>query len=1310
MKRLLTSAVLFLCCIATSFAQFSGSGSGTENDPYLILNPIHLNQMRNFLDQSGVYFKLMADIDLTDYLENENPSQGWQPIGSSSTPFKGVVDGNGKTVSGLWVNRPNADNVGFFGCISQAMVTNLNVVATTIVGKDNVGGLAGTCTSTSSFCGCSFNGSIKGHTNVGGYLGNCSVITLTDNLAVVNVIGTGNNVGGFIGKHSSTGNLTISKCHLEEGIIIGADYVGGCFGIDDTNNSSNITISISDTYIHADISGNNYVGGMYGKNYARAYNTINLNNCGYVGDIKGNSYVGGLVGKFTAPNNSTTQNCFALSTIVANGDYIGGLIGNNNVMSYAPGTTITNCYFNGLVSGGNQVGGLVGNKEEGLISSSYANGRIEGKKNIGGLVGSLGSYYYGLNIKKSVAINTRVTATEETVGRIVGENKGKIGTPGSSNENKSYNRTIVMNQGIAIDVKDDEQNGTGVSSATLKLKGTYVSMGFDFTDVWEIQETECFPYFKTQTPPPVILSDVISGATSVSGNCVSGATVTLQIDGVKQQKFCSGNYFTFTVSPLQAGHEVRVSAKVEGKEMSYYNIETVSYLGKGTETNPYQIYTAADLTGVYRKGYFKLMNDIDLTDYINQYSPTEGWESIGREGSETVYFDGNGHKVTGLWCNTTRDNTGLFSCFANGYIKNLTVETANGKQVKGGANTGILIGKMINGTIDNCRVFGNVTDGTPAGGLVGFFDGGTISLSQASVTINTRGETTYVGGLVGVITSGVIDQCVSLGTLTATGQESYVGGLVGRNYASVTNCYSNATVISSYNAAGLIAYNYGVLDKCYATGNLFSSNYAAGVIGYNDGSSAVVKNCVAMNNKIGVVYESQSSQGGGYGQRIIGGIRNGAPSPELNNYALKNMKVSVNNVPQIVYDDIMNGVGKNASDLLQASTYQELGWDFTNTWTINENVSYPTLKNNAAEAVEPVVPEITVDNKTREYGEENPVFTYSVNEELTGEPELTTTATKMSPVGEYEIIAGRGTIEGNYTAINGKLAITKSPLIVSIGTYTIKQGEPLPAFDITYEGFKNNETESVLINKPIATTSAVVGSAPGEYVITISGGEAQNYELSYTNGKLIVVEAYAVFVTANSYDRVYGDANPTFEFTSEGATLTGIPEITCEATESSPVGTYPILISKGSITNYNDTYVNGTLTITKSPLVVKVEDVVREQYQENPEFVISYIGWKVGDDESVLTKKPTATTTATKDSPAGEYEITVNGGEAENYELLYQSGTLTVIPSTDITSLIATYPIDIYSLQGHKLRDKTATFKGLPKGVYIMNGKKVVIK
>ncbi len=1010
---------MFLCSLLT-FAQFSGSGSGTENDPYLIFNPIQLNQLRNFLNQEGVYFKLMSDIDLTEFLEDENPDQGWQPVF-----FQGILDGNGKTISGLWINRGSNDYIGLFGYTSKATVKNLTVVANTIAGKANVGGISGYSdnstfdnvsfsgkiqgasivggisglSNNSTFSNVSFSGKIQGASYVGGVIGHSNGnLTMTDITANVEVSASGDYVGGVIGRYMDGYTLTVSRCHVYNSKISGNNYVGGACGEIEVNKYNGSSLSFC--YIYANITGNDRVGGICGSSGTESCNTINMNNCGFIGNLIGGTYVGGLIGynKISRQDNFSLQNSFAIGTIYASGDYSGGLVGldegykcdcNGNgyydIDDYLYHNDILNCYFSGSISGQNYTAGLVGYKQYGTISNSYSLASVAGVKYVGGLIGFSPHYYNYWNstfsnqtLMSSVAINTRVTATEGEVARLVGHNEGY------TYENKSYNRTIVINQGVANDITDDAINGTGVSATTLKLKATYVAMGWDFTDNWEIQETECYPYFKTQTAPPVITSKVVSGATTITGKCVDGGTVKLEIDGVTQQIVSSNHEFSFTVSPLQAGHEVRVSAKVDGKEQSYYTTETVQYLGSGKENDPYQIYTASDLTGVYRKGYFKLMNDIDLTDYINQFSPTEGWQSIGREGSETVHFDGNGHKIIGLWCNSTRDNTGLFSCFANGTIKNLTVEVAKNKQVKGGANTGILIGKMINGTIENCNVSGKVADGTPVGGLVGLFEGGTISNCQANVIINATlpnsyiggivgeftggtiekcgtngtvtatGETSYVGGLAGETKAGTIDQCFTEGTLTATGSSSYVGGIVGKNVTTLTNSYSTANITSSYNAAGVAAYNYGIVDKCYATGNLFSSNYAAGIIGYNDGEKAVVKNCVAMNNKIDVTYESQQQQqGGGYGQRIIGGIKNGAPAPELNNYALKTMQVSVNNIAQKVYDDVMNGVGKNASDLLQASTYQELGWNFTETWTINENENYPLLKNNTGASVKP---------------------------------------------------------------------------------------------------------------------------------------------------------------------------------------------------------------------------------------------------------------------------------------------------------------------------------------------------------------------
>lgn len=944
---------------------------------------------------------MMADIDLTEFLEDENPTQGWQPIGNSSAIFKGVLDGNGKKISGLWINRRNTDYVGLFGNTRYATIKDVKIVANGIVGNDSVGVLSGSdyaptfsnvsisvsndivgndhvgALSGSSSGGKYSNVSvavskIQGHSYVGGLVGSIYSSKLSGCTVTVTIIGSGDYVGGLIGMtyYSST----ISNCHVNDSKITGNDRIGGaCGGIMVGYNG----LPMFDCYIHANITGCNKVGGICGENENNP-NILSMTNCGYMGDISGISYVGGLIGFCTKTDplnyyvsRDFLNGCFAVGSISATDDYVGGLIGYDKGYDKSSNfyhNNVSNCYFNGSVSGKDYIGGLMGWKKYGTTSNSYCSASVVGNRYVGGLIGYNNE---SSTLKTSIAINTRVVATEGDVNRLVGYNNGSIASVGSSEENKSYNRTIVISQGVAKDIEDDAMNGTGVSMTTLKLKATYVAMGWDFTKTWDIQETECLPYMKWQTAPPVITSSVNSGTTVISGKCVDDGIVTLEMDGVKQQTVSNSQTFSFDVSPLLAGHEIRVSAKAEGKEQSYYTTETVSFIGKGTETDPYQIYTAAELAYVYLKGYYKQMNDIDLTEYINQFSPSEGWQSIGRDGGEIIHYDGGGHKVTGLWCNSTRDNTGLFSCFANGEIKNLTVETATNKQVKGGKNTGIIIGKMVNGSLVNCKVSGTVADGTPVGGMVGLFEGGTIYNCQANVIINATlpnsyiggivgeftsgtiekcvtngkvtatGEASYVGGLAGETKAGTIDQCFTEGTLTAKGNSSYVGGIAGMNVATLKNSYSTANVTSSYNAAGIVAYNYGLVDKCYAVGNLYSKNYAAGVVGYNDGSSAVVSNCAAMNNKIEITYESQ--QGGGYGQRIIGGIKNGAPAPEMNNYALKTMLVSLNDVPQRVYDDIMNGTSKTVAELTAEVTYQGLDWDFENIWKISEGTSYPYL-------------------------------------------------------------------------------------------------------------------------------------------------------------------------------------------------------------------------------------------------------------------------------------------------------------------------------------------------------------------------------
>ena len=305
---------------------------------------------------------------------------------------------------------------------------------------------------------------------------------------------------------------------------------------------------------------------------------------------------------------------------------------------------------------------------------------------------------------------------------------------------------------------------------------------------------------------------------------------------------------------------------------------------------------------------------------------------------------------------------------------------------------------------------------------------------------------------------------------------------------------------------------------------------------------------------------------------------------------------------------------------------------------------------------------VTVKNIAREYADANPSFEYTVEGgELVGVPEITCEATEASPVGTYDIVVTKGSVTNpNVTFINGTLAITKAPLTIKAGTYTRKEDEENPEFTLEYVGFKRNETEAVLTKKPVVNTKAKNGSPVGEYDVTVSGAEAQNYDISYVNGKLTITEADPVTITAKSYEIEYGDDIPEFEYISEGAELNGTPSITCEATKTSPAGTYPIVITKGSVKNFNDTYVNGTLTIKKVPLKITAKDYTIKQGETLPTFEATYEGFKNDETSEVLTKQPVFTTTATSTSTPGEYEITVSGAEAQNYNISYVNGKLTI--------------------------------------------------
>lgn len=159
------------------------------------------------------------------------------------------------------------------------------------------------------------------------------------------------------------------------------------------------------------------------------------------------------------------------------------------------------------------------------------------------------------------------------------------------------------------------------------------------------------------------------------------------------------------------------------------------------------------------------------------------------------------------------------------------------------------------------------------------------------------------------------------------------------------------------------------------------------------------------------------------------------------------------------------------------------------------------------------VPTIMAEDATRQYGRTTVRLTYTVSgAPINGEPTLTTNLEATAPIGTYpiEVAAGVVTSKG-LQCVEGTLTVERAPVVVTAKNYTRNIGEPNPEFEVTYSTLRNREKiDEVLTQHPTVTCEATIDSPSGEYDIIVSGAEAQNYEFTYINGKLTVVDPVGV--------------------------------------------------------------------------------------------------------------------------------------------------------------------------------------------------------
>ncbi|HML42789.1 MAG TPA: GLUG motif-containing protein, partial [Hyphomicrobium zavarzinii] len=526
--------------------------------------------------------------------------------------------------------------------------------------------------------------------------------------------------------------------------------------------------------------------------------------------ITGQSKVGGLVG--TSYGASTISSSYVTGSISANGweSSVGGIVG------YAwNGGVIADSFSSADVTGTGVVGGLVG-FNQGTITRSHATGTITATNYIaGGLVGS----NYG-TVQFSYATGV-VHAASMMAGGLVGDNTdGRIDysySTGSVTGGDSVgglvgymNRAAVLGSYATGSVAGQSSVGGLVGASA---NSSHVTQSY-----WDIQTT-----------------GISWGYSYASGTFSATGLTTAQ--ATSQASYTSFDFTNTWVSFDGARPMLR-----HEYSQGIWN------------TNQLQ------LMGLKLGGRYVLTQDIDAraTGVASSVWGTSGFSPVGTSSQNfTGSFDGAGFEISGLTINrASQTDVGLF-----GRVRGSSSRISNvglvGGSIRGGTNTGSLVGQLeVNATVSNSYASSTVAGTTATGGLIGIISAATVEGSHAtgavtgqassgglvgSVTGTIRdsyatGTVTgdgSMGGLAGGASSATISGSYATGNVTSTGNS--VGGLLGGGtQTTVLSSYASGTVQGAESVGGLIgSLAYGsTLSKSYATGAVSGTTQVGGLVGY----------------------------------------------------------------------------------------------------------------------------------------------------------------------------------------------------------------------------------------------------------------------------------------------------------------------------------------------------------------------------------------------------------------------------------------------------------------------------------------------
>ncbi len=725
---------------------FTG-GDGSIGDPYWIVNVSDLQDMSTDLT---AHYKQVKDIDASNtsvpgHWAN-NAGAGFMPIGNNTTQFTGSFDGQGYTISNLYIYRPGGNPVGMFG----RQLIGSNIGNTTLINADITGG-----SNTAILIG--FNE---------GTVENCSVNGSVDGSV---------NVGGVIGENSGTGSKAIN-C-FSNTIIDSYSSSGGIAGINEG--------TVNNCQSYGQISGVNNLGGLVGMTYGPIYNSNS-----YVEVFSSQKVAGGLVGSVSGAPISTAviENCSSYGDVHVDSpgwvteDYAGGLVGSNS-------KPIINSSAHGDVYGNvSRIGGLVGtNLASGTIITSYATGDCFGPE-VGGLVGdnqgSIDSCYSTGNL------------TGSSVGGLVNTNTGSesnsfwdIETSGTASSAVGTGKaTVEMMQQATFtsagwDFVDTWHIVEGSSYPVLRWEIPHMFAGgsgtvadpYNITNIFELQSMS-FDLGANYS----VINDIDATNTSVAGNPSNNDG--LGFDPIGD----SGSPFN---GPLNGRNH-----SITGLFINRSGEDNVGLFGYAD--------ASANISWI-----FLIDCDISGNNYVGGLAGHLDGTSTIYKSSTTGRINGNayvgglvGEHNTGTISNShASGDVDASGDYAGGLVGNskgvITDSFATGDVTGGGDRFGGLVGEeSATGYINRSYASGNVFGDFYVGGFIGVNFG---PINDCYATGNATGSNP-VGGFVGE-EYNVITNSYSSGDALGS---SLVGGFTGRSSGAYNDCFWDNETSSPVNDTG----------------------------------------------------------------------------------------------------------------------------------------------------------------------------------------------------------------------------------------------------------------------------------------------------------------------------------------------------------------------------------------------------------------------------------------------------------------------------------------------------------------------------